>query len=61
MMLSLFQKLLRGITPVIKSSRAKKAAMKGPGDIVLSESSAKLLKNASFMTNNTESFNIANP
>ena len=55
------QRLIKGITPDIKSSRCKappKSAL--PKEIQMSESSARLLKNASFLTNNTSSFNIEN-
>lgn len=56
-------RLIKGITPDIKSARTKappKAVMK---EMQMSESSARLLKNASFLTNNANSFNIpsANP
>ena len=58
---SLWLRLIKGITPDIKSSRCKappKSAL--PKEIQMSESSARLLKNASFLTNNTSSFNIEN-
>lgn len=57
-----FQRFIKGITPDIKSNRSKipsKSAQEK--EIQMSESSARLLKNASFLTNNTQSFNISNP
>ena len=58
----LFQRLIKGITPDIKSSRTKAPAKNTlPKEIQMSESSARLLKNASFLTNNASSFNIDNP
>jgi hypothetical protein len=57
-----FQRLVKGITPDIKSSRSKSKAKSAlPKDIQMSESSARLLKNASFLTNNTSSFAVDNP
>ena len=54
-----FQRLLKGITADIKSKRMDKAMR--DKEMKMSESSARLLKNASFLTNNTNSFNVANP
>jgi len=54
-------RLIKGITPDIKSSRCKAPPKSSlPKEIQMSESSARLLKNASFLTNNTSSFNIEN-
>lgn len=59
---SLRDRLIKGITPDIKSSRVKAPAKNTlPKEIQMSESSARLLKNASFLTNNTSSFAINNP
>ena len=58
----LLQRFIKGITPNITSSRVKappKAAVK---EMQMSESSARLLKNASFLTqNNSFNFPAENP
>ena len=61
----LFQRLIKGITPDIKSTRTKAPAKNSlpAKEIQMSESSARLLKNASFVTNNSQnsSFVINQP
>ena len=59
------QRLIKGITPDIKSTRTKAPAKNSlpAKEIQMSESSARLLKNASFVTNNSQnsSFVINQP
>ena len=55
--LFLFQRFVKGITPDIKSARCKAPPKSVVKEMQMSESSARLLKNASFMTNNS-SFNV---
>ena len=52
-----FQRLIKGITPDIKSARSKAPPKAVVKEMQMSESSARLLKNASFLTQN-ESFNF---
>ncbi len=55
------QRLIKGFTPEISATRINKAKLQKEREIQMSESSARLLKSASFLTNNTSSFNIVNP
>jgi hypothetical protein len=51
------QRLVKGVTPDIRSARVNAPSKK---EIKLSESSARLIKNASFVTNNgNSSFHIS--
>jgi len=54
---SLKDRLIKGITPDIKSARSKAPPKAVVKEMQMSESSARLLKNASFLTQN-ESFNF---
>ena len=51
------QRLIKGITPDIKSARSKAPPKAVVKEMQMSESSARLLKNASFLTQNS-SFNF---
>jgi len=54
---SLKDRLIKGITPDIKSARSKAPPKAVVKEMQMSESSARLLKNASFLTQNS-SFNF---
>jgi len=54
---SLKDRITKGVTPDIKSARSKNPPKSVMKDLQMSESSARLLKNASFVTNNS-SFNF---
>jgi len=55
---SLKDRITKGITPDIKSARTKAPPKSVMKDLQMSESSARLLKNASFVTNTSNSFNF---
>ena len=59
---SLKDRLIKGVTPDIKSARVKAPPKTVVKDLQMSESSARLLKNSSFLTqNNSFNFPAENP